>query len=104
MSVKGDKVIKKRADGTIYVVQPEYIKRQAVRKLEAGLLTINEAKIKYEVTGKQTIRNWLIKYSSDGEKYFPKHPLDKLLIKKIIRELDMGLLTAKEAAIYKNTV
>jgi transposase-like protein len=98
MNIKGDKVVKVTSKGTRYVVQPEHIKIQAVQELENGELSIGEVMRKYEINRSQTIRNWLAEYSSEGEKYKVRERVDLPIKKQVVRQLEMGVITKKEAA------
>lgn len=98
MKVKGDKIVKVTSKGTRYVVQPEHIKIQAVKELENGELTIKQAMEKYEINRPVTIKDWLSKYSSQKEDYQIKPRVDTSVKRQVIRSIEMGYLTKKEAS------
>lgn len=96
--IKRDKVVKVTSKGTRYVVQPEHIKREAVRALENGELTMRQAMKKYELNRQITLVEWLKKYSSTPDKYFSKPRLSVSLKKQIVRQIELETLTIKEAS------
>jgi transposase-like protein len=98
MKIKGDKIVKVLKNGTRYVVQPEHIKIQAVKELENGELTIGEAMKKYEINRPVTIKEWLVKYSSNGQKFKVKPRLDPSIKRQAVRSIEMGYLSKKEAS------
>ncbi|WP_420571917.1 hypothetical protein [Kordia sp.] len=102
--IKRDKYSVVTKTGTRYVIQPEHIKRQAVKELESGALTINEAMEKYKLRNKYTLTYWLQNYSSTPEKYKAKPRLSLAKKKQIVRDIEMEILTIKEASQKHNVV
>lgn len=102
MIIKKEKVVKYATNGTRYVLQPEHIKRQAVEELESGFITLNQAMKKYEVNRPFVINSWLFKYSKNPEQYGPKKKHTSAEIKQIVRDIERGKLTRKEARIKHN--
>ena len=98
MKIKKDKYEKTDNLGQRCVIQPEHIKRQAVKELESGEITLQMAMKKYEIRGRGTIRKWLIKYSENPDIHKPRsqHPI--LVKKQAVREIEMGLITRQQAA------
>lgn len=98
MKIKKDKYEKTDNLGQRCVIQPEHVKRQAVKELESGEITLEMAMKKYEIRGRSTIRKWLMKYSENPEVHKPRttHPIT--VKQQAVREIEMGLITRQQAA------
>jgi len=98
MKIKKDKYEKTDNRGQRCVIQPEHVKRQAVKELESGEITLQMAMKKYEIRGRGTIRKWLMKYSENPDIHKPRtrHPI--LVKRQAVREIEMGLITRQQVA------
>lgn len=98
MKIKKDKYEKTDNLGQRCVIQPEHVKRQAVKELEAGEITLQMAMRKYEIRSRGTIRKWLMKYSDNPEIHKPRtmHPI--AVKQQAVREIEMGLITRQQVA------
>ena len=97
MSLKREQIIRKNKTGKTYIIQPEHIKRQAVKELDEGSISIKEAMIKYQVLSRISIVGWLKEYSINKEDYNrPIHSTDTER-RKIVKDIESGLITVLEA-------
>jgi Transposase and inactivated derivatives len=78
----------------------ETFKKELVEEIEQGKLGVEEARIKYGISGKTTINNWLKKYgyffTGKNENELAKKDKKESALLKRIQELEIELLLYKK--------
>ena len=69
-----------------YVYRPESLKREVVREVLSGHLSISEARRKYNIPGSSTINYWIAKFDSSRSKS-PFMDYSKLSKEELIKQL-----------------
>ncbi|MFI5150136.1 MAG: hypothetical protein ACHQRM_10425 [Bacteroidia bacterium] len=79
-----------------HTVYPTHIVKQIVKEIETGEISIEEAATKYSVI-RVTVVNWLKRHSVWEEDAYINHKRPKELKRRVVQQIEQGLLTRKEA-------
>lgn len=101
MVIKQEKFTRVIRGNIKQTVQPKCVILQVVKQIEAGELSVREASVQYEV-GSVTVKNWLKKYSQIPDVIVPKKRIPKDEKRKVVREIELGVTSRKEAAEHFN--
>lgn len=85
-------------NGKIILLNPTQIKKQAVKEIESGELTIPQAMEKYEITDRRSIISWMRQYSELEESEYIQAPIPIDVRRKAAYQVEIGVLTIKQAA------
>ena len=80
-------------------VQPKCVILEVVKQIETGKISVKEVATQYEV-GPVTVKNWLKKYSQIPGLIQSKKRIPKEEKRKVVREIEQGITSRKEAAQY----
>ena len=97
MVIKQEKFTRIIRGNVKQTVQPKCVILGVVKEIESGKISIREAASQYEV-GPITVKNWLKKYSQIPDLIQPKKLTPKEEKRRIVREIEQGIITRKEAA------
>jgi transposase-like protein len=99
MVIKQEKFTRIIRGNVKQTVQPKCVILEVVKLVETGNLSVREASTQYEV-GPVTVKNWLKKYSRIPGLIQPKKRIPKEEKRKVVREIEQGITSRKEAAQY----
>jgi transposase len=102
MKLKKEKVIRINKNGLRYIVQPEHIKKQAVKELDEGKLSVKEAMEKYDVLSRSAIMTWLKTYSIHKDSYLRPARSTDAQRRQVVLDIEAGVITEKEASKQHN--
>ena len=92
------KMTRIRGNGKVVLHNPTQIKKQAVKQIDSGELTIEQAMEKYGATDRRTIISWMRSYSEFEEAEYIQAPIPIEVRRKVAYQVEIGNLTAKQAA------
>lgn len=84
-------------DNVRQIVYPLALIKEAVAEIESGQLSVSEAAKKHGVH-RQTIQNWLRKYSTLEEEAYIQQGIPNEVKREVVAQIEQGFLTRKEAA------
>ncbi|MFI5139495.1 MAG: hypothetical protein ACHQIM_16865 [Sphingobacteriales bacterium] len=85
-------------EGKLILLSPTQIKKQAVKEIESGDFSIQEVMEKYQIIDRRSIISWMRQYSELEESEYTQTPIPIEVKRKVAYQVEIGNLTAKEAA------
>lgn len=81
----------------LQVIHTKPVIKEAAKKIESGLLTIEDAVKEYEVS-RQTIQQWMRKYSTMKEEDYVRRKISSEIKRQAVQEVEQGVMTSRDAA------